>query len=64
MFTGSIKWREKSPFDRTDLDALTRLRVSVPGAGSASLVAVSRSGFAVRGLDHAFSPKDLLAAWK
>jgi uncharacterized protein len=64
VFVGSIKWRDKSPFDRADFDALTRVRPSVPGAESAKLVAVSRTGFSVRGLDHAFSAKDLLSAWK
>jgi AAA+ ATPase superfamily predicted ATPase len=64
LFVGSIKWRDKSPFDRADLDTLASERPLVPGADKARLVAVSRTGFSGRGLDLALTPKDLLSAWK
>ena len=63
-FVGSIKWREKAPFGRSDLDALLALRPRVPGAAAAKVIGVSRSGFAVRGLDLALTARDLLAAWR
>jgi AAA+ ATPase superfamily predicted ATPase len=63
-FVGSIKWREREPFSDADLDVLARGRARVPGAESAKLVGVSRSGFA-KGLDAdaIFGPDELLAAW-
>lgn len=64
LFVGSVKWRDKAPFTRTDLDALHAGRAHVPGAASAKVIAVSRSGFAVKGLDAALTPKQLLAAWR
>ena len=39
-FIGSITWRETAPFDGRDLAALASERRHVPGADSASLVAV------------------------
>ena len=64
-FVGSIKWREKAPFDRSDLSELARLASFVPGADSATpLVAVSRSGFTVTDLADTWTPEDLLAAWR
>ena len=64
-FIGSIKWREKAPFDRSDLSELARLASFVPGADSATpLVAVSRSGFTVTDLAATWTPEDLLAAWR
>lgn len=62
-FVGSVKWRERSPFDRHDAAALAAARSRVPGAGDARLVAVSRSGCATSGLDVVLGPDDLLAAW-
>jgi len=61
---GSVKWREQSPFGRRDLADLIEQRAHVPGAADAALVGVSRSGFAVDGLDRAYAPSDLVAAWR
>jgi AAA+ ATPase superfamily predicted ATPase len=62
--TGSVKWREQTPFGRRDLADLIEQRVHVPGAADAALVAVSRSGFATDGLDRSYGPADLVAAWR
>lgn len=63
-FVGSIKWRDRSPFDQGDLSRLMAQRTQVPGADERTLlVGVSRSGFKARGLDLALGPADLLAAW-
>ena len=63
-FIGSIKWRERAPFDRHDLLALGDARTRVPGTGPGTrLVGVSRSGFATEGLDLALDPAMLVAAW-
>jgi hypothetical protein len=63
-FIGSIKWRERLPFDNRDTRALIEQRASVPGAGNALLLGVSRSGFAQSaGLDLALGPEELVAAW-
>ncbi len=60
-FVGSIKWRERTPFDRRDLSALIRHRALVPGADDDTLlVGVSRGGFAVEGLDVRLTPDDLV----
>jgi hypothetical protein len=61
---GSVKWREQAPFGRRDLTDLIEQCARVPGAADAALVGVSRSGFAVDGLDRAYTPADLLAAWR
>ncbi len=61
---GSVKWREQSPFGRRDLADLIEQRAQVPGGADAALVGVSRSGFAVDGLDRAYAPADLVAAWR
>lgn len=61
---GSIKWRQRSPFDQRDLGDLSMQRSRVPGAGPRTrLVAVSRSGYTCHGLTHTLGPADLLAAW-
>ena len=62
--TGSVKWREQSPFGRRDLADLIEQRAHVPGGADAALVGVSRSGFAVDDLDRAYTPADLVAAWR
>jgi AAA+ ATPase superfamily predicted ATPase len=64
-FVGSVKWRERNPFDRADTAALIAGRAHVPGAGSnARLVGVSRNGFAPdAGLDVALGAQDLLDAY-
>ncbi|NLT05991.1 MAG: AAA family ATPase [Solirubrobacterales bacterium] len=64
-FVGSIKWRERKRFDRSDTRELVRQRAAVPGAEDALLVGVSRAGFARdHGLDVALTPADLLDAWR
>jgi hypothetical protein len=62
--TGSVKWRERHPFDRHDLAALVAQRAQVPGAADAALIAVSRAGCTTRDLDRAYGPADLIAAWR
>jgi hypothetical protein len=62
--TGSVKWREQSPFNRRDLADLIEQRASVPGAADAALVGVSRVGFATDGLDRTYGPADLVEAWR
>lgn len=62
--TGSVKWREQTPFGRRDLTDLIEQRAHVPGAADAALIGVSRSGFAVDGLDRTYVPADLIAAWR
>lgn len=65
VLAGSIKWRDKSPFDRRDLRALNERVSSLPRADENTLlVGVSRAGFDVQGLDIALGPDDLLAAWR
>lgn len=61
---GSVKWRERTPFDRHDLVDLAAHRSRVPGADQAKLIAVSRSGCEVSDLDRFYGPADLLAAWQ
>jgi uncharacterized protein len=66
-FVGSIKWRERTPFDGRDLGRIAAQREEVPGTdGDTVLVGVSREGFDQqgRGLDVALVPEDLLEAWK
>ncbi|GAA1912445.1 hypothetical protein GCM10009716_22820 [Streptomyces sodiiphilus] len=62
-FLGSVKWLENSPFDAHDLSALHKHRAAVSDL-PVPLVAVSRGGFATRGLAGAFGPEELLAAWQ
>lgn len=62
-FVGSIKWRERAPFDRRDLTHLAASRLRVPGAEDARLVGVARAGFSTTELDVALGPNDLVAAW-
>lgn len=62
-FVGSIKWRERSPFDRRDLAGLAAARPRVPGAENALMVGVSRAGFTTEDLDVVLGPEELLAAW-
>lgn len=64
-FIGSIKWRESGPFSVADLHQLAQRRATVPGAGAAKLVAVSRTGTHRDVVpDATFGPEDLLAAWR
>ncbi|SCK13676.1 protein of unknown function [Streptomyces sp. WMMB 714] len=62
LFVGSIKWLERSPFDRHDLAALHRHRAALTGE-PVPVVAVSRSGVDCPGLDATYGPGDLLTAW-
>ncbi|NUK25235.1 ATP-binding protein [Streptomyces lunaelactis] len=62
LFLGSVKWLESSPFDRHDLAALHRHRAMLT-PDPLPLVAASRSGIDCAGLDAAYGPADLLAAW-
>ena len=66
-FVGSIKWRERTPFDGRDLGRIAAQRNEVPGTDEdTELIGVSREGFDKRGrgLDTALVPEDLLEAWK
>jgi hypothetical protein len=60
---GSVKWRDSRPFDARDLAELHAARARVPGADEAATVAVGRAGVAVRDVDVALTPDDLLATW-
>jgi len=62
--TGSIKWREQAPFDRSDLAALAVRRSQIPGAEGSRLIAVSRSGCTTADVDRAYGPADLVGAWR
>lgn len=62
---GSIKWRENAPFGRADLAALLKSRDQVPGTDPhAMLIAVSRTGVEVDGIDLTFGPGDIVDAWR
>lgn len=62
LFLGSVKWLEQRPFDAHDLAALHRHRAAVTDR-PVQLVALSHSGVDCTGLDAAFGPAELLAAW-
>jgi hypothetical protein len=64
-FVGSIKWRARRRFGRTDALELAARRGDVPGADERTLlVGVSSSGFERNvPLDVRLSPADLLGAW-
>jgi uncharacterized protein len=64
LTVGSIKWRESGPFDRRDLASLAARQARVPGAESATLIAVSRSGCSARDLDRVSGPGDIVGAWR
>ncbi len=62
-FVGSIKWRERAPFDGSDIAQLAQQSALVPGISPATpLVAISRTGIdpSVRGLTLALTPDELL----
>ncbi|MEU8380572.1 ATP-binding protein [Streptosporangium sp. NPDC048865] len=65
-FVGSIKWLDARPFDRHDYDALVQGSAAVPGVTTDTpKVAVSRAGFEPGlPLAAAWTPEDLLAAWR
>lgn len=63
-FVGSVKWRNRAKFDRSDFSTLVQQRALVPGATDESLlVGVSRNGFAVDGLDVQLTAQDVVAAF-
>lgn len=63
-FVGSVKWRRERPFDATDLAALARDAVAVPGATALTpLVAVCPAGARATGLARVWTADDLIGAW-
>lgn len=65
-FVGSIKWRQRRPFSRTDGLELAAARERLPGAGETTrLVGVSSQGFDDDApLDVRIGPRELVAAWE
>lgn len=72
-FIGSIKWKERAPFDRQDLAMLLAGRDRIPGTDEKTLlVAVSRARQSepaaapatAAGVDIMLTPDDLLSAWQ
>jgi AAA+ ATPase superfamily predicted ATPase len=64
-FVGSVKWRGRGNFDRSDFSKLIQHRALIPGASDNTLLAgVSRHGFSVDGLDVRLTPEDILAAFR
>ena len=63
LFVGSIKWLERSTFDRHDMAALLKHRAALTDEPLPT-VAVSRSGFSCEGAAAAYGPDDLLRAWQ
>lgn len=64
-FVGSIKWKERTLFDRRDLGHLISQRSKIPGADESTLtVGVSRTGFDLEDLDVKLGPEDLVGAWR
>ncbi len=64
-FVGSIKWRGRSPFGRSDTNALDEVLPLVPSTDEETLrVGVSTTGFRNSGLDVELEPAELLGAWK
>jgi hypothetical protein len=63
LFLGSIKWLEKNQFDSHELASLQKHRAALTD-DPVPLVAVSRSGISCSGLQAAYGPTDLLAAWQ
>ncbi|MGH3932145.1 MAG: ATP-binding protein [Pseudonocardiaceae bacterium] len=61
---GSIKWRDRSPFNQRDLADLAAHQAEVPGGRDAAPIAVSRSGCTARDLAAVYSPDDLVSAWR
>ncbi len=63
-FIGSIKWRGRTPFDRTDTNALAAVLRRVPGTDENTLLTgVSSAGFRNSRLDIEVEPDELLDAW-
>jgi hypothetical protein len=61
---GSIKWRQRSPFKRDELEALAANRSVIPHSGAGCLIAVCPAGLTA-GVkpDVSFNADDLLTAW-
>ncbi len=65
-FAGSIKWRDRAPFDSADLEQLIVTAARVLGVGPTTpLVAVSRAGIdpSARRLSASFGPSELLSGY-
>ncbi len=60
-FVGSIKWKDR--FGAQDLARLAKHQSEVPGADRAALVAVTRTGGEVAGLDARYTARDIVDAW-
>lgn len=64
---GSIKWRERAPFDAADVRALLAAQALIGGVDADTrLIGVSRSGFddsAASALDVCVGPGELVGAW-
>lgn len=63
-FAGSIKWRDRAPFDSADLERLLTKSALVPGVGPLTpMVAVSRSGVdrSARKLHLGIAPEELVS---
>lgn len=63
VFLGSIKWRDRSPFDERDLLELQRHRSRLTD-DLVPLIAVSRTGVTTNGIEAAFGPEELIDAWR
>jgi uncharacterized protein len=65
-FVGSIKWRQKKSFARSDAMKLASYRSKIPGASEqTALVGISSRGFeAGVPLDLQLSPEELVGAWR
>jgi uncharacterized protein len=63
-FVGSIKWREESSFTTTDLRALERDIVAIPGVSvDTPRVAVARTSVDAAGV-IAYVATDIVNAWQ
>jgi hypothetical protein len=62
LFAGSIKWLDNKPFDQNDLLTLLRHRGALTDE-MIPLVAIARGGISCQGVDAAYGPGDLMAAW-
>lgn len=64
-FVGSINWRGRAPFGRSDTNALDEVVALVPATDDDTLrVGVSSSGFRDSGLGVELEPDELLDAWR
>jgi uncharacterized protein len=63
IFVGSIKWHDRTAFDRHDEAILMRQRAQLTG-DPVPVVAVSRSGIDSPAVDARYGPDDLIKAWR